>query len=60
MEKIVTETIDLIDFKEGFKTFPEIQKLLDEGYCVKHMFLTKLESFRDRIALTVHLIKIDV
>ena len=57
MEKIVTETIDLIDLKTGFQTFPEIQKLLDEGYRVKQMFLNKLGSFHDRIALTVHLVK---
>lgn len=66
MEKIITEVVSL-DFpntpeKSTVFTFPEIQKLLDEGFQIKQIFYTPSTGgciSINYIAITAHLQKIE-
>lgn len=66
MEKIITEVMSL-DFPNTSEmstmfTFPEIQKLLDEGFQVKQLFYTPLTGGCEcvnYITITAHLQKIE-
>ncbi|MBE7649184.1 hypothetical protein G1L22_12905 [Tenacibaculum finnmarkense] len=56
-EKILTEEIVLNSFNKSGYTFPEIQKHLDDGFTVKHIFYSPSGNYKNGIVITVHLAK---